>query len=275
MLLSSKTAVISGASSGIGRGIALKIVESGISTLVILGRNQARLQSLEDELKAHKQAAEGLKIISIDADLATDAGMQDCISRIKTELGSTTIDVLVNSVGGVIPTAALTADKTTSLAYDQMMTLNFKIPVMLISNLSDTLTDGSSVVLLSSLNATSPESGGGLYCAPKAALNMYVKCAALDLGERGIRVNSVSPGYVSTPFHDLLFPSLEVRKLVESKGLAAANTLQGMVTPEDVANSVLFLATDMGRMVTGTDLLVDAGLGVKANAGTVLGLALQ
>ncbi|GIQ84260.1 short-chain dehydrogenase/reductase SDR [Kipferlia bialata] len=264
-----RTAVVTGASSGIGRAIALALAEDGCTTLVLQGRNRERLDEVAAEISgAHPSAT----VHTAQHDLTVE-GISAFCEQTKG-LCTEGVDVLVNNVGGVDPSAALPCESVTSEAYESMMHLNFKIPVLVLSGLSASLNEGGSVLFISSLNATSPEAGGGLYCAPKAAVNMYVKCAALDLAPKGIRVNSLSPGYCSTRFHDQLMPA-EVRQVVETTGLAAANALKGMMTPEDVAASAVFLCSDRARMITGTDLLCDAGLGVNANAGTVLGLALS
>ena len=118
--------------------------------------------------------------------------------------------------------------------------------------------NGGSIINLASLNAIQPAEGLGLYCATKAAVDMYTKCAAMELGPHGIRVNSIGPGLVDTPLAALLNQTPAIKaSFVENAPLGRTGT------PDDVAGVALFLASDDASLITGDLLRVDGGAHTK------------
>jgi NAD(P)-dependent dehydrogenase (short-subunit alcohol dehydrogenase family) len=138
------------------------------------------------------------------------------------------------------------------------MNVTFMSFVRLTNLLPRFMPENSSIVFVSSLNSTTPSKGGSSYCCAKAALTMLAKCAAVDLGSRRIRVTSVAPGFIDTPFHSQFFPSPEE----QTKALTALGSrapLGRIPSKEGITNSILFLASDLAFDITGTEQIVDCG----------------
>ena len=115
-----------------------------------------------------------------------------------------------------------------------------------------------SIVFITSFNSFRPDGSYSAYCSSKAALTMFMKCAAIDLGKRGIRVNSVAPGLVDTPFHDKIFESKEQKEEVFQK-TKSMNPNGRIPSADGIANAVLFLSSNLAEDITGHEQIVDCG----------------
>lgn len=234
-----QTVLITGASGGIGSRIANRFAEAGCSKMLLTGRNSDRLNKTVEEC-----SNQGCVCSSIVMDFS-DPDAPEKLASFAEAVGP--VDVLVLAHGAPL------------FDYEESMRINFLSQVAVANGIAKNMQNGSNIVLISSLNSTMSEKGGGPYCCAKAALTMFAKCAALDLGERNIRVNTVAPGMIDTPFHSSLFETNEAKETAFAEA-ASKCPLERNPTVDGVANSVLFLASDMASDITGTEIVVDCGL---------------
>jgi NAD(P)-dependent dehydrogenase (short-subunit alcohol dehydrogenase family) len=251
MKLHNKIALVTGASKGIGRATALALVEAGAHVLVHYGRSVQEAESLVSEIRSKGGRADALS-----ADLAT----RDGSFLLAEQVGSLTggkLDVLVLNAGvsKASPIADLTLDD-----FDNLYTTNVRGPFFLVQQLLPLLGEGSNVVVISSIVATSVIGKPGLenpsilaYASTKGALETLVKNWAAILGPSNIRVNAVAPGVIDTDMSN--FTKTEAGREV-TLGMQA---LKRLGKPEDVADVVAFLASDAARWITGASIPVDGG----------------
>jgi len=233
--LRGKRVLVTGASSGIGRAVAIECARAG-AVVVASGRDPARLAECATALGAGDHLA-------VAADL-TDAAQ---LSALVTQAGQ--IDGVVHCAGvdGVTPVRML---RESSL--DQVFDANFMAPVLLTQKLlyQKALNNGGSIVYLSSIAAHTGTVGVGPYSASKAALEGLMRCLALEVAPRAMRVNALAPGLVDTPLVNA-DPAWLAGK--------AATYPMGIGKPEDVAYAAIYLLCDASRKVTGTTLHLDGG----------------
>ena len=242
--LSGKTALVTGASRGIGRATALTLAQAGAQVLVHYGSGEKEAaQVVEEILRA------GGKAQSIAADLRAPDGPHQLAQRVRAIVGGR-LDVLVANAG---ISRAATIEDTTVEDFDALFAVNVRAPFFLVQQLLPALHSGSSVVLLSSLAAHASVGALSAYAATKGAIDTLVKHWASALGERGIRVNAVAPGVVETEMSS--FTKTDDGRST-TLGMQA---LQRMAQPEDIAGAIAFLASDQARWITGDTLRVDGG----------------
>lgn len=236
--MSGKVAVITGATGGIGAGISRRFAEAG-ATVVIHYRSDE-----EGGLKL----AEELGGSAVGADLASADGPASLVNQTMDEHGR--IDALVNNAATqtLAPLADMSDDE-----WSNMITTNVTGVHRLTQVAAARMTEGGSVTHIASIEGTTPAPAHGHYAVSKAAVVMHAKAAALEWGERGIRVNSVSPGLISRPGIEEAWPEGVAR-------WQAAAPLRRLGTPEDIGDACVFLASDMARWVTGINLTVDGGV---------------
>ncbi|MBB4124768.1 NAD(P)-dependent dehydrogenase (short-subunit alcohol dehydrogenase family) [Xanthomonas translucens] len=231
--LTGKTILVTGASSGIGRQIAVSCARRG-ACLVITGRDADRLQETYDLL-------EGQGHLQVLADLTQAEGRERLVQCISS------LDGLVHCAGGqrLSPIRQLT-EKLMADVY----AVNFLAPVMLTQRLLqvNALAPQSSIVFMLSTAAHIGTPGVGPYSAMKSALLGIIRCLSMEQAKRKIRVNGMSPSAVVTPIWDATH--LEAQRKRHPLGLG---------TPEDVANAAIYLLSDASRWVTGTSLVMDGG----------------
>jgi 3-oxoacyl-[acyl-carrier protein] reductase len=169
------------------------------------------------------------------------------------KFGGGKIDILVNNAGGLIGRMSIT-DMTEDF-FDQVMDLNFKSMFLVTNAAIPVLADGAAIVNMSSLAARDGGGPGGhVYAASKGAALTFTRGLSKELASRKIRVNAVSPGMIDTTFHDL-------HTKPEARKATAARTSVGREgTPDDVANAVLYLASDMSAYLTGESIEINGGL---------------
>jgi len=240
MDFTNKNVVITGASTGIGLATAKAFINAG-ATVWITGRNADNL---------HKAAAEinSPKLKTVVSDTSNLAGIA-VLEKVVSESGSK-LDVLFLNAGIAVFTPI---EAVTEADFDAQFNTNVKGSFFTLQKLLPHLANGSSIVFTSSTVATASNSGASVYSATKGALNKIAKIAANELAERNIRVNIVSPGPVLTP-------GLENAVPAEAKGhLAAATSMQRLGDPDEIAKTVLFLASDHASFITGTEIVADGG----------------
>jgi len=242
--LTGKTALVTGASRGIGRASALALARQGAEVLVHYSSGEKEAEAVVAEIRAA-----GGKAQKVSADLRAADGPQTLAKQVREIVGER-LDVLVANAG--ISKAASIED-TTVEDFDNQFAVNVRAPYFLVQQLLPVLGEGSSVVLLSSLAAHSAVGALSAYAATKGAVDTLVKHFASALGERGIRVNAVAPGVVATDMSN--FTKTDAGREV-TLGMQA---LKRIAQPDDIAGAVAFLASDNARWVTGDTLHVDGG----------------
>ncbi|MFI1796311.1 oxidoreductase [Streptomyces sp. NPDC020379] len=251
--LTGKTALVTGASRGIGLATVRRLVAEGVRTVGVA-------RTVTDELAASGAAA-------VTADLATAAGAAHAVEAARAELGG--IDLLVNGVGGGDTYSVEGFLATGDEAWDATFGINFFSAVRVTrAALPDLLERGGAVVNISSMGARVPSSGPVDYTTAKAALNALGKSLAEEFGPRGVRVNTVSPGPVRTPlweaengFGDHLAKAAgtDLPAFLEQVPQMIGMTTNRMTEPEEVASLVAFLLSDHARSIMGAELMIDGG----------------
>jgi 3-oxoacyl-[acyl-carrier protein] reductase len=242
--LSGKTALVTGASRGIGRASALALARAGAQVLVHYGSGEKEAAAVVDEI-----GGAGGKAEKVAADLRSPTGPHDLAQRVRDIIGGR-LDVLVANAG--ISKAASIED-TTVEDFDHLFAVNVRAPFFLVQQLLPALCEGSSIVLVSSLAARASVGTLSAYAASKGAIDTLVTHFATALGERGIRVNAVAPGVVETEMSS--FTKTDAGRAA-TLGMQA---LKRLAQPEDIGDAVAFLASDEARWVTGHTLHVDGG----------------
>jgi len=246
-----KTALVTGASRGIGRATAAALARAGARVLVHYGRSEREAESLVSEIQTAGGLANG-----ISADLGTPNGAALLAKQARSIVGDR-LDVLVLNAG--ISKSARLADYTVE-DLDNLFATNVRSPFFLVQQLLPMLGDGSNIIVISSLGSHAVVGKPGVdnpsilaYASTKGALETLVKNWAAILGPQGIRVNAVAPGVIDTDMSN--FAKTEAgRELI--LGMQA---LQRIGKPEDVADVVAFLASDKARWITGASIPVDGG----------------
>jgi NAD(P)-dependent dehydrogenase (short-subunit alcohol dehydrogenase family) len=244
--LKGKVALITGATSGIGRASALLFAKSG-ARVAAVGRNEAALAKLSDDLEALQCEA-----ITIQADVTVDATriIDETIARFGA------LDVLVNAAGHL---ANGTIENTTLESWDSMLNINLRAVFQLMQFATPHLekTRGN-VVNVSSVTGLRSFPGVLAYCVSKAGLDQLTRCAALELAPKSIRVNAVNPGVVVTEIHkragmgeDDYLAFLERSKTTHPLGRVGE--------PGEVAELILYLASDHAAWITGVTYSIDGG----------------
>ncbi|UOG77470.1 glucose 1-dehydrogenase (plasmid) [Hymenobacter tibetensis] len=246
--LKNKVAVVTGGNSGIGFGIAEALKNEG-AVGTITGRNQATLDASVQEL--------GPGFIGLQGDVTQMEDLERVFKDTSERFGQ--IDILVVNAGGVVdgsPMAAI-ADVTED-NYDQYMDLNLKSSYFTVQKALPYLNDGASIILIGSSAAHRAAPGMTIYAAAKAAVISLAKGLSLDLLERKIRVNTLSPGSIDTPVFGKLVPQQHLEQVKQVwKDLIPMGRL-GL--PSEIGKAVVFLASDDSSFIVGTELLADGGM---------------
>jgi 3-oxoacyl-[acyl-carrier protein] reductase len=249
--LQDKTALVTGASRGIGRATAVALAEAGARVLVHYSRSAQEAESLVSEIENR-----GGRANAISTDLGTSNGAALLAKQVRAIVGDQ-LDVLLLNAG--VSKAARIADYTVE-DFDKLFAINVRSPFFLVQQLLPILGEGSNIVVISSAVARTVVGKTGLenpsilaYASTKGAIETLVKNWAAILGPRGIRVNAIAPGVIDTDMSN--FTKTEAGREV-ALGIQA---LKRIGKPEDVADVVAFLASDGARWITGESIPVDGG----------------
>ncbi len=250
-MLQNKTALVTGASRGIGRATAAALAQMGARVLVHYGRSAREAESLVAEIRT-----KGGRADAFPADLGTTEGASLLAKQVRAIVGDR-LDVLVLNAG--ISKSARIADHTI-VDFDSLFATNVRGPFFLVQQLLTVLGEGSSIVVVTSLGAHMVVGVPGLenpsilaYSSTKGALETLVKNWAAILGPSGVRVNAVAPGAIDTDMSN--FTKTEAGREV----ILGMQALKRIGKPEDVADVVAFLASDAARWITGASIPVDGG----------------
>lgn len=237
------TALITGGTSGIGRATANKLSQLGIH-VVVVGRNRERGEEAVAEIRAL-----GGKADFIASDLRGASGARE-VAKKALELGGGRVDILINNAG-IFPFGP--TDKTTEEEFDRVYSLNVKAPYFLVAELAPLMAKSGkgAVVNVSTMVADYGVSGMSLYGSSKAAINLLTKSWAAEYGPSGVRVNAVSPGPTRTRGTEAMGEGLEQLAAQAPAGRPAA--------ADEIAEAIVFLATDRSSFIHGAKLAVDGG----------------
>lgn len=238
--LRDKKILVTGASSGIGRQVAISASEMG-AQIILNGRNAHQLNETLSKLKGN-----GHTILS--ADLLQQAERE----RLSKEISE--IDGLVHCAGIVKPFPIKFLDQQ---KLDETLNLNYESPVLMMAALlkQKKINKNASLVFLSSISGQHPHKGGATYAGSKAALESFVKVLALELYAQGVRANCISPGMVKTPMYDQAATEMSNEEMDKH----VARYPLGVGFPEDVANTAIFLLSSASRWITGINITLDGG----------------
>ncbi|MFL5644920.1 MAG: SDR family NAD(P)-dependent oxidoreductase [Chloroflexota bacterium] len=249
-MLDGKVALITGGAGAIGLATARRCAEEG-ARVVIADRDAARLDRAATDLRDA-----GLHVVGLAVDVTSEASVRELLARIATDHGR--LDILFTSAGVLVSGSVV---ETSLEEWQRTLAVNltgtflcakYAVPLMVAGG-------GGSIVLMSSTSGLVAEQATAAYCASKGGIVMLGRQMALDFARDGIRVNVVCPGWIDTPFND---PAVERSGGVE----ALAPFIEAMVPigrqgePEEVADVVVFLASDRSRLMTGSVVVADGGL---------------
>jgi NAD(P)-dependent dehydrogenase (short-subunit alcohol dehydrogenase family) len=243
--LSNKIALVTGASRGIGRATAARLAEAGARVIVHYSASRDAADSLVADIRAKGGQAD-----AVGGDLSTPDAAHKLAEAVKA-LGIAKLDILVNNAG-VAQLAPLEAQTVED--FDRHFAINVRAPYFLTQQLLPLLGEGSSVIFLSSVVARVAFDGTSAYSATKGAIEVVTRNLAKELGARGIRVNAIAPGAIDTDMAQGFLGTEEGRDYIKS-----VQALKRIGEPKDIADAVLFLASDQSRWVDGRSIEVSGG----------------
>jgi NAD(P)-dependent dehydrogenase (short-subunit alcohol dehydrogenase family) len=242
--LEGKVAVITGGNSGIGLATAKRFVAEG-AYIFITGRRQAELDAAVKKI--------GENVAGVQGDVAKLADLDRLYATVKAKKGR--IDILFANagIGELAPLGAITEEH-----FDKTFNTNVKGLLFTVQKALPLLPDAASIILNASIVASTGNPAFSVYSATKAAVRSFARTWILDLKERKIRVNAISPGPINTPGLDGLGQTAGVGDQLK-ESLLASVPMGRIGTPDEIAKAVVFLASDDSSFVTGTELFVDGG----------------
>lgn len=247
--LDEEIALVTGASRGIGKAIALKLARQGAEVLLHYAHSKEKAKSVKQTI-----LDEGGQAELIQADFSKDDAFKCLLEKVDTILSWQKLDILVNNAG--TPRMA-SNDEITKEQFDRLVQVNFRAPFFITRKALERMNDGGRIINISTRASKSPTRYSGVYAMIKAALDNFTVQMASQLGPKKITVNAVGPGPILTDMNRDRFSNEKVRTQVES--LAALN---GIGDPEDVAGVVAFLASEDAGWITGQWIEVSGGFGL-------------
>lgn len=244
MKLEGKTALVTGASKGIGAGIARALGAQGATVIVNYASSRREAEAVVADI-----ASNGGSALAMQADMSREADVVRLFETIRGEFG--TLDILVNNAGVAV---FQLIDDLTEEAFHKQFNLNVLGYLLAIREGVKLLSSKGSVINISSILSTDPYLASSVYSATKGAVDTLTFALARELGARGIRVNSILPGHTNTPATDGHFAGELGEKLI------AGTPLGRFGEPEDIAGLALFLASDDAHWVTGESIRASGGV---------------
>lgn len=248
--LSGRMALVTGASGGIGRAIALRLSEAGASVALHFHRKPEAAAELAAAIQA-----QGGRACALGADLRDEAAVARLLAQAERELGA--IDILVNNAAdqSVAPLSDMSLQD-----WREMMSSTLDSAFLTTQGAARSMAarGGGAVVNIASIEALAPAAGHAHYASAKAALLMFTRAAALEYGQQGVRVNAVSPGLIDRP-------GLATDWVDGVQRWQAAAPLGRLGQGADVADAVLFLSSNASRWISGANLVVDGGVSARSS----------
>ncbi len=248
MLLEGKTVIVTGGNSGIGAAIALAAGREGANVVIDYVRDPDATEELDERI-----TRAGSEAIGVKADVSKVADLERLFDKALEEYGR--VDVMVNNAGIETRTSLL---ETTEADYDKVMAVNMKSAFFgsqLAARQFIAQGGGGVVINISSVHEDWPMPGNTPYCVSKGGMRMLTRNAAVELGPHGIRMVNVAPGAIDTPINTETTEDPE-----KLKALNASIPLGRVAEPEEIAEMVVFLASDRAGYVTATTVVVDGGI---------------
>jgi 3-oxoacyl-[acyl-carrier protein] reductase len=247
MDLTGRTALVTGASSGIGAATATTLADLGAAVGIAYHRNQKGAEATRDAIiKA------GGRAIAVAADVRSGDAVRSLVARVTAELGP--IDVLINNAGSLVMRRSIL--EITEEQLDEILALNLKSAVLASQAVAGGMIErrsGAIINVVSIAGHTGGGPGAGPYAASKAALTSYTKSLAKELAPHGIRVNAVSPGVIDTPFHEMFSTAEMMRAFV------GAIPMGRVGTAAECATVIAFLASSGAGYIAGETIEVNGG----------------
>ncbi|MDZ8228153.1 MULTISPECIES: SDR family oxidoreductase [unclassified Nostoc] len=243
--LEGKIALVTGGNSGIGLATAKQFVAEG-AYVYITGRRQVELDAAVEAI--------GKNVTSVQSDVSNLADLDRLFATIKQEQGH--LDIIFANAGGgqIAPLGAITEEH-----FDKTFNVNVKGLLFTVQKALPLLPEGASIILNASITSIKGTPAFSVYSATKAAVRSFARNWILDLRERKIRVNAISPGVVPTPGYDHLgLNDQQLQEFVDSQ--ASTIPLGRVGKPDEIAKAVVFLASDDSSFVNGIELFVDGGM---------------
>lgn len=243
--LSGKVAVVTGGGRGIGRAIALGLARSGAS-VVVSSRTQKEIEAMAEEIRKF-----GGKAIAVVTDLTVNEQLENLVNLTMKEFGK--IDILINNAARSFLRSLLDLRED---GWDKAFNTNVKAVWLLSRAVARKMMEQKSgkIINITTVGAEKAELGMAAYGCSKAALKMLTRCMAREWAQYGIQVNAVGPGLTRTDFSKPIWSNPEIAKHV-----SAAIPMGRLAEPDEIVGSVLFLASDAARFITGHSIYVDGG----------------
>ena len=242
--LSGKTALVTGASRGLGRASALALAGMGAQVLVHYGSGAKEAEAVVAQIRKGGGRAD-----AVASDLSAPDGAHKLAKQVRAVVGDR-LDILVANAG---VSKSATIEETTVEDFDRLFAVNVRAPFFLVQQLLPIMCKGTSIVLVSSLGARAAVGTISAYAATKGAIDTLVRHFAAALGERDIRVNAVAPGAVATDMSNFT-------KTDEGRAFTLSiQALKRIAQPDDIGRVVAFLASDDAGWITGDTVRIDGG----------------
>ncbi|MDD4290142.1 MAG: SDR family NAD(P)-dependent oxidoreductase [Patescibacteria group bacterium] len=241
MLLKNKIALVTGASRGIGRGIALSLAKEGCS-VIISDIDEVELKNVEREISLL-----GVRVLLIKCDVSQKDQVNEMMQKVQEIFGK--LDILVNNAG-IYPHKSF--EEITEGDWDRVISVNLKSIFLCSQEALKIMPNGGRIINISSIASFVGFNGLTHYCASKGALNSMIRALALEVASRKITVNAIAPGVIETP------GAHNPDKNLENQTISMI-PLARMGQVEDIAWAVVFLASDLSSYITGQTIIVDGG----------------
>ncbi len=240
--LTGKVAIITGASRGIGRGIAERLGQDGATVVVNYSGSEQEAKQVVETIKSN-----GGEAIALQANFSQIEDIRRLFQEVSDRCGQ--IDILVNNAGIAI---GAPISEVTEAEYDKVFNLNVRGVLFALQEAARRLNDGGRIVNVSSSTTIHPEPGMAVYAASKAAIKLFTTVMAREVGDRGITVNTVMPGPTIPGMFGNMPPEVQQQA-------AASSPFNRVGTPQDIADVVAFLVSEEARWLTGQDLCANGG----------------
>ena len=248
--LAGKIAMVTGAGSGIGRAVAVRMVEEG-ATVIVTSRRPTPVEETCDIV----EQATGIRPVGLTVDVTDSERIGIAVHQILDRYGP--IDILSNNAGVDDPREPAVVDMSDDV-WDHTIAVNLTGAFRLCRAVIPAMADGGSIINMGSRDSLVARANAAAYCASKAGLLQLTRSLALELAPRRIRANCVCPGVVDTPLVDLFLERSDDPDALRAE-YARSNAFGRLADPREIADCVLFLASDEASFVTGTPMVVDGG----------------